>query len=39
MKKNIIILISLIVLFTMPVLASTPEQENAPLASEDELVE
>ncbi len=37
MKRSITILLALIVLFAMPVLASTPEQENAPLASEDEL--
>ncbi len=37
MKRSIIISVALIVLFAMPVLASTPEQENAPLASEDEL--
>ncbi len=37
MKRSIIILLALIVLVGMPVLASTPEQENTPLDSEDEL--
>lgn len=35
MKKSIIILLTLIVLCVLPVLASTPEQENAPIQSHE----
>ncbi|MFN3411509.1 MAG: hypothetical protein ACK4YF_05065 [Exilispira sp.] len=36
MKRSIIILLSLIVLWVVPVLASTPCQENAPMASQED---
>ncbi|MCR4422904.1 MAG: hypothetical protein NUV32_10590 [Exilispira sp.] len=37
MKKSIILLLGLVLLFAIPVFASTPENENAPaVASEDQ---
>ena len=35
MKRSIIILIALVIFMAVPVLASTPEQENAPIADEE----
>lgn len=37
MKRSIIILVALIVLFAIPVLAEAPEQENAPSPTLDDL--